>query len=178
MNGSAPGMVDRGCDGRAAPEPSVPAPFAAATAGWVGRAAFTAFGTSGSITVGGASVGGAVATGGRKPVAGTDAAAALEAGFLPASALFGSQLRLRSASAASWPAGRGWTLLTNGFGAFVTYSATPRASASPISRPTTRPMTKPPRCKAAREETDFMPAPDLFACGRGRRRRARRARCG
>ncbi len=49
-----------------------------------------------------------------------DAASAAEAGFLPASAVFGSQLRLRSASEASWPAGRATTLLTNGFGALVT----------------------------------------------------------
>ena len=38
----------------------------------------------------------------------------LGAGFLPASGLFGSQLRLRSASAASWSAVRCGTLLTNG----------------------------------------------------------------
>src|SRR4051812_30885352 len=42
------------------------------------------------------------------------------AGFLPASGAFGSQLRLRSASAAASVCGRTGTLLTNGFGALVT----------------------------------------------------------
>ena len=42
------------------------------------------------------------------------------AGLRPASALFGSQFRLRSASAASCVGERAGTLLTNGLGAFVT----------------------------------------------------------
>ena len=39
------------------------------------------------------------------------------------------------------------TLLTNGIGTLVTYSATPSASARPISRPTISPIGKPPRCE-------------------------------
>ena len=81
--------------------------------------------------------------------AGAAAAGADGGGSAPGScrraALFGSQFRLRSASAASCSAVRCGTLLTNGTGTLVTYSATPSASARPISRPTIRPMTKPPR---------------------------------
>src|SRR5437660_6932713 len=76
--------------------------------------------------------------------AGTVAAGRLAG--LPASGAFGSQLLLRSASAASCSALRCGTLLTKGTGVLVTYSATPSASASPINRPTIMPSTKPPRC--------------------------------
>ena len=41
-------------------------------------------------------------------------------GLRPAKGPLGSQLRLRSASAASWPGGRAGTLLTKGTGALVT----------------------------------------------------------
>ena len=67
------------------------------------------------------------------------------AGFLPYSGLLGSQFLFFSASAASCSAVRWGTLSMKGKGTLVMYSATPKAKASPINRPTIMPRKKPPR---------------------------------
>ncbi len=66
-------------------------------------------------------------------------------GCLPARAAFGSQVLLRSTSAASCSGVCCWPLFIRGTGVLVTYSATASATARPSSRPTIRPRAKPPR---------------------------------
>ena len=113
MNGS-PAAAATACDARGAGAGALAAATVGALApatGRVGRAAL-APGRGGSTA--------GVAVGGSTPGPGGWAEAGTGAGFFPARALFGSQLRLRSASAASWPGGRAGTLLTKGTGALVT----------------------------------------------------------
>src|SRR5262245_47610309 len=128
MNGSGPGLVDCGAmaigGGCSLPERIA----AGSRADFGGSAAAAGFGA----TAGG--------------VGGVGAGADARAEGFGVSGALGSQFLLRSVSAASCSGVRCCTLLTNGTGALVTYSATASASAKPTNRPTIKPITKPPRC--------------------------------
>src|SRR5262245_60785312 len=107
MNGSTPGLADRGA-------------MAIGGGSWPDRmAAGSRAGLGGSATTG--------TLGGEAGAAGTGADAAGRAAGLLASGALGSQFLLRSVSAASCSGVRCCTLLTNGTGALVTYSATASA---------------------------------------------------
>src|SRR6516225_1924198 len=134
---------------------SLPLRMAAASRVLLGVSTFRAWAPDGApdcavarpLSAGGGSTGAGVRGTMAVSEAGADGAAGAtgRTGGLPASAAFGSQFLLCSASAASCSGVRCWPLLSSGTLAFVTYSATPSATARPTSRPTIKPRAKPPR---------------------------------